>query len=586
MKIYKHIIPALVASLAFLSSCAKQDDAGVAEIMFYPAGLEHVFGVETKATAVEAASFTEFYAAATSGTPGSESSEWTSAHFSGTPGEAYRADEPRKWWPHDNPGFSFYGSNLPIVFDAAGSYVTASTSTDVVCAYLPNPRYLDLNTLTFNHIFARVGAVTVNAAEGYTISSASITFTPKVSGNYNLRTGAGQTDGTGWSSTTNGSASNLLGSFSTITYGTASASSTSSNDLYLVPGTYTVYATWTATRGYYTETFSSVAVDVSFTGGKINTISTTLGGLAEEIVFAVSVTPWESGSVVATWLVDPEPYSLPGEFTINSSGDKIRFSKGNLQAHLDSMYGSGDFFTVDEWKLADKQWSFCDQTFSVGNTVDYFRWVGQSAEYDSYGLLNNTDVATLLSFYGQYSAGVDETLKTDWGSIPDVVASFGNVWRTLTIDEWRYIWNSRHKGGNVNGIPDPRYTGATIHTGSADIYGLLLFPDGFSEDTPEGVTWSTINDYNTTTSSQITLEGWAVLESYGCVFLPGAGLLLNSPNNSITQQGCCFYWSSSINSGGNGYAARMMFCPEISLPQISDYLRSYGACVRLVRNCD
>lgn len=294
------VLPVLLT--VALLSCAKQEYAKKdTEIRFVTAGLDNEFDVTTKATAIVTDDLTEFYVAATSGSAGSEFSEWTSCRFSGTPGEAFRADEPRKWWPHDNPGYKFYGSSLPIVFNAGGSYVEADNSTDVVCAYLPNPAYLDLNTLTFNHIFARVGAFTVSAAEGYTISSATITLTPKVSGTYNLRTGAGQTDGTGWSSTSNGSASNLIGSFSTITYGTANASSTSANDIYIVPGTYTLTATWTATRDDYTETFSSINVNASFTAGKVNILSTTLGGLAEEVVFTVNVTPWGTQNVVASF---------------------------------------------------------------------------------------------------------------------------------------------------------------------------------------------------------------------------------------------------------------------------------------------
>lgn len=298
-----HIMPVLPVLLTVaLLSCAKQEYAEKdTEIRFVAAGLDNEFDVTTKATAIVTDDLTEFYVAATSGSVGSESSEWTSCRFSGTPGEAFRADEPRKWWPHDNPGYKFYGSTLPIVFNAGGSYVEADNSTDVVCAYLPNPAYLDLNTLTFNHIFARVGAFTVSAAEGYTISSATITLTPKVSGTYNLRTGAGQTDGTGWSSTSNGSATNLIGSFSTITYGTANASSTSANDIYIVPGTYTLTATWTATRDDYTETFSSIDVNASFTAGKVNILSTILGGLAEEVVFTVNVTPWGTQNVVASF---------------------------------------------------------------------------------------------------------------------------------------------------------------------------------------------------------------------------------------------------------------------------------------------
>ncbi len=291
------LIPALV-----LLSCNKQDVvqsapdlSGMEEsvpVVFLAEGLSVSADVVTKASVVNEDNLTAFYAAATTGSAGSETSAWTSFQFTGSKGGQYAGTGAGKWWPSTDPGYHFYASNLALTFAAAGTSVTASNDTDVVCAYLPGPTYKGVNALSFEHVFARIGDVTVSAASGYTVTAVSIRITPKTGGVYNLRTGNGVTDGSaGWSSLTTGSATVI----SNTTPGTKS------NDLYLVPGTYALTATWTATKGDYTQTFTNKSVNVAITGGKVNAISTTLGGLAEEVKFTVSVSPWGAASVNAVF---------------------------------------------------------------------------------------------------------------------------------------------------------------------------------------------------------------------------------------------------------------------------------------------
>lgn len=295
MRHHIFILLALAFPAVLGCGCSKQpgpagEGVGSA-IVFRADGIPAYAEVTTKATAVTTATLSSFYAAATTGSAGNESSAWTSYQFNGTPGGVFSGAAPGKWWPLADPGYHFYASNLPLTFAAAGTTVAATSATDVVCAYLPNPTFAEPNTLTFSHVFARLGDVTVNAQAGYTLSAVSISITPKTGGTYNLRTGAGQTDGTGWSAPTTGSATGIA----------LATAGTKSNDIYLVPGTYTLTATWTATRGDYTETFASKQVSVFLMGGKVNDITTTLGGLAEEIVFTVSVTEWSNRNVEASF---------------------------------------------------------------------------------------------------------------------------------------------------------------------------------------------------------------------------------------------------------------------------------------------
>ena len=295
------LLMAVPAFAAVLASCNKNepvasepvpvetpaDETGFSPIILAAAGEGISASVETKATAVT--SLSSFYASATTGTAGSEATVWNSITFT-KDGETtdYKGD---KWWPNSNPSYHFYASNSAITFAAAGSTVAATNTTDVICAYEASPTYKSKNTLTFEHIFARIGDVEVSAASGYTISGVSISITPKTGGTFNMRTGAGKTDGTGWSGLATGSATGIANT----------TPGTKSNDLYLVPGTYTLTATWTATRGLYTETIENKTVDVALTGGKVNKITTTLGGNANEIVLGVTIQPWGTNTVNATF---------------------------------------------------------------------------------------------------------------------------------------------------------------------------------------------------------------------------------------------------------------------------------------------
>ena len=246
-------------------------------------GEEIVFGAdahivaETKATSgtAETTSLTSFYVSAVTGSAGSESSAFTSTQFTQIPGSSPAAYKGSRNWPASDQNYKFYASNVPLTFAAGGTTVSATNTTDVVCAYLTDGTYKTKNTLTFDHIFARLGRVDVVAETGYTISGISIRMTPKTGGTYNLRTGAGQTDGTGWSSVTTGS--------STVV---ANKTGANANDVYLVPGSYTLTATWTATQSGASVTYTNMEVDIVVVGGKTNVVSVVLGG---EIILGIDL---------------------------------------------------------------------------------------------------------------------------------------------------------------------------------------------------------------------------------------------------------------------------------------------------------
>ena len=82
---------------------------------------------------------------------------------------------------------------------------------------------------------------------------------------------------------------------------TTGAPGARNNDLYLVPGVYTLTATWTATRGEYVETFTAKTQQVELTAGMISNLGTTLGGRAVDLEFKISVSEWGSATSSVTF---------------------------------------------------------------------------------------------------------------------------------------------------------------------------------------------------------------------------------------------------------------------------------------------
>ena len=308
-----------VASLGTACNKSQSSPAGAPaeltdEVVFSAGGPAMNSAVSTKATVVDA--LPSFYAGCTTGAAGSEVSVWNSTTFTGSGAPmVYKGD---KWWPITDPSYHFYASNAALTFAAGGTTVAASNATDVVCAYLPEPTYKVRNVLSFEHIFARLGQVTVSASASYAISNVSISITPRVSGTYNIRTGAGKTDGTGWSGTVDGSAAVIAARAAELA---RSGNFSQANDIYLVPGTYTISATWTATAPGYSETFSNKTQEISITAGKVNKITTTLGGRGTEIEFGVEIAAWDETTQDVDFMIDDA--ETPFTLDIITSGNLI-----------------------------------------------------------------------------------------------------------------------------------------------------------------------------------------------------------------------------------------------------------------------
>ena len=265
--------------------------------------------------------------------------------------------------------------------------------------------------------------------------------------------------------------------------------------------------------------------------------------------------------------------AIPGLFTINASGDKVYFSKGNLQAKISSY--SSNVATASEWKFADNQYDKIgaaagNNSFATDSWVDLFSWVGNSATNDTYGLITFT--SNSQAYHGNVST---ESLKTDWGTAAS--SSIGTGWRTLTKDEWTYVFNTRSTGGTVFGTAAARYTEATINTDGTGVNGIILFPDGVDIAASEVTTAGTVNG-SSAWATKCTTAQWTALESKGCVFLPAAGYRNGASVSGSYGYG--YYWSSTAYY--TTYAYGVYFLSGSVDPANYDY-RNYGYSVRLVR---
>lgn len=272
------------------------------EVSFLPRGIMSESNVETKTSVVTSLDASGFYASAVKGSTGSDVQAWTNVSFTKV-GDDFKGG---KYWPLNNPSYRFYASNMPLTYTSGGATISANNSTDVVCAYKSSPTYGARNTLNFEHIYARVGTVNVTSVSPYSVSNITIWLVNiKTGGTYNLYSGAGATDATGWSSLTPASATDSQIYYRSLAISSGSSAGTS-NDLYVVPGTYQLKCTWTASVGDYSQTYTmkTSTTNVTLQRGKVNNINCQLSGDASPISISVSLTVWGTENIAAT-LQDP-----------------------------------------------------------------------------------------------------------------------------------------------------------------------------------------------------------------------------------------------------------------------------------------
>ena len=244
-----------------------------------------------------------------------------------------------------------------------------------------------------------------------------------------------------------------------------------------------------------------------------------------------------------------------------SDTKKVVFSRGNLQYTQ----------STNKWEFADEQWETIGSANVSNDTladkIDLFGWSANNTT-TPWGISTSQDATN--DYQGTF---------VDWGkNIGD-----GNTWRTLTKDEWYYLFHTRSSAisrfltGSVNGVK-----------------GIILLPDNWSY--PEGIkrkesgvifSLVTNNGFpyfygnsgnNSFSWNTYTLADWQLMEQAGAVFLP-----VGYREGTSVKDDAGRYWSSSEDESRANFAYHLYISNSLLYAQLTTY-RSEGMSVRLVRD--
>ena len=239
-----------------------------------------------------------------------------------------------------------------------------------------------------------------------------------------------------------------------------------------------------------------------------------------------------------------------------ASADKqIIFSSGNLQYHPAN----------NEWRFAENQTDYIGDANS-NIAADYDGWI------DLFGWGTGDAPTKSSPFYSAYQTFVD------WGT-NTIGTDAPNTWRTLSKDEWNYIFYNRPNAqslfalGSVNGVN-----------------GTIILPDNwttpagvsFVASTTNGLSWQGGYYYNSNGTNYgdntYTSEQWSKMEQAGAVFLPASGSRSDTNVGDVGNIGR--YWSSTGHE--EFYAYGVDFQSNSLNPQ-TNLVRDCGFSVRLAK---
>ena len=261
--------------------------------------------------------------------------------------------------------------------------------------------------------------------------------------------------------------------------------------------------------------------------------------------------------------------AIDGKFTINSNGDQVYFSKGNLQYQA----------STSTWRFAEHQYDYVGDA-SNGNVYvgevkcnnanissTYIGWIDLFG-YGTSGYNNNQtcwqpySTTENSSYY--YSGNLSG--NADWGY--NAISNGGNRenmgWRSLTNAEWNYIFNTRNTSSNV------RYAMGQVN----GVKGVIVLPDDWDSSI---YVFNNPNGGNLT-SNTITVDEWNnLLEANGAAFLPAAGYRQNTVVKLVGECGNYFY---------NDYGHFLRFYNNEFDYGYSQISRCNGHSVRLVHDVE
>ena len=223
-----------------------------------------------------------------------------------------------------------------------------------------------------------------------------------------------------------------------------------------------------------------------------------------------------------------------------------------------------------QYDIVETNWQTVAKNYGGQDVVSLFGW-GTSGWNSGANCYQPWSTSTI---YIDYLPGGSCTnnltgsyANADWG-VYNAISNGGNqagLWRTLTTDEWEYVFNTRSTASGI------RYAKACVN----NVNGVILLPDEWSSSYYS--LGSTNNGGPSFSSNTITLSQWDTLEQHGAVFLPAAGSRNGASVSDVGTSGN--YWSASYCQCSFAYC--VSFGSMILLSQ--DYLgRGGGRSVRLV----
>ena len=257
--------------------------------------------------------------------------------------------------------------------------------------------------------------------------------------------------------------------------------------------------------------------------------------------------------------------ALRGKFSISST-KQIQFSKGNLQYQA----------STDTWRFAENQWD----TIGIANkniSESYDGWI------DLFGFSTGNKPTERSQYYDNY----ETTFNHDWGA--NAISNGGNEpnhWRTMSPDEWAYIFHDRANAksrlglGKVNGVngfillPDDWEKPISMEFASCAVKGFETQWNG----NPKICMYYDESVYADHYPDNVyTSEEWQVMEQAGAVFFPAAGLRYNGTSILyVNSRG--HYWTTTAGCVVEFQTSHMYSGDAFQL--------QYGASVRLVQPYD
>ena len=309
------------------------------------------------------------------------------------------------------------------------------------------------------------------------------------------------------------------------------------------------------------------------------------------------------------------------QFTVNANGKKVYFSKANLRfVGFNNSTGS--------WSFHENQVdaSYAHPGYGSDNGTSYGSISSGYIDIPGGESTNDRFAWGLYGNHGMYendwpaiTTNLSKADGNDWGCAFSETSPEGGNWRTLTINEWNYLFNGRSQQKRflkvclkLSNSTDPNE-----QTPYA-VQGILLFPDDYVE--PTGLTRTITYNYNTsasTGSGYVLVDApngsnkWADAKVYtdqtsnsskllaaGAVFLPAAGYRISTtyyqyychtqavylPSAYIYHDAFGYYWSSTSGAYNEfSHTSRAFYFDRSTVGEAGSYMdRENAMCVRLV----